>query len=207
MLKTIYVRFPVLALCLILLFQTGCAVLSKSSRFYVLSSMAGLDMVEKPTANTGSISISIGPVSLPKYLKKPQIVTRTGSNELQLAEFDLWAGRIEEDIGRVVAENLAYLLSNDRVLSYPAIDAAESDYTIEMDVSRFDGSLGNYVELSVRWAIFDVRGKIVKEIASTYIKEPVQGSGYTGLVAAQSLALAAFSRELADGIKELAQAN
>lgn len=203
MLKTIHMRLSVLALCLAFLFQAGCAMTSKSSRFYVLNSMAGMDMAEKATADAGSISIRIGPVSLPKYLKKSQIVTRTGSNELQLAEFDSWAGRIEEDIGRVVAENLGYLLATDTVLSYPAIDAEASDYTVEMDISRFDGSLGGDVELIARWAIFDGQGKTVHGVKATHIIEPTKGNGYADMVAAQSRALAAFSRELADVIKGL----
>lgn len=204
MLKIKQARFSVLAFCLLLFIGTGCAVTSQPSRFYVLSPMAGMEMEKKAIADTGSLSISIGPVSLPKYLRKSQIVTRTGSNELQLAEFDRWAGKIEEDIGRVVAENLAHLLSTDRVLSYPAIAAVQPDYTVEVDISRFDGSLGGDVELIARWAIFDGHGNIAWGITSSRMIEPVQGGSYADLVAAQSRALAAFSGELGEAIRHLA---
>ena len=148
-------------------------------------------------------SIGIGAISLPKYLRKSQIVTRTGSNEVQMAEFDRWAGKIEEDIGRVIAENLAYVLASDKVLSYPAIASVDTDYRIEIDIIRFDGSLGESVELIARWVIFNKQGNILKSITSTHIIEPVQDITYTDMVAAQSRALAALSHELAAAILQL----
>ena len=203
MLKTIRAKPCYLVLYLILFVLAGCGVTSPPSHFYVLSPMAEMATEQKKITDSDSISISIGPVSLPKYLKKQQIVTRSGSNELQLAEFDRWAGKIEEDIGRVIAENLAYLLSTDRVLSYPAIEAVEADYTIAMDISRFDGNLEGNVELIARWAIFDVEGKVAKGLTATRIIEPVQGNTYADMVAAQSRALGALSRELGDAFKHL----
>lgn len=204
--QTIHVRIPVLALCMTFLFLVGCATIitKTTTRFYVLSPMVGVETEKQMAADeTDDISIGIGSISLPKYLRKSQIVTRTGINELQMAEFDRWAGRIEEDIGRVTAENLSFLLSTDKVLSYPAIGAVDTDYRIEIDISRFDGSLGESVELIARWVIFDMQGNIIKSITSTHIKEPVRGIAYAEMVAAQSLALASFSRELADAILQL----
>ena len=203
MLKVIRVRPCFLMLCLILCILSGCGVTSPASRFYLLSPMDETATKQEAIADPGFVSISIGPVSLPKYLKKQQIVTRSGSNELRLAEFDRWAGKIEEDIGRVVAENLAYLLATDRVLPYPAIDGVETDYTIEMDISRFDGSLGGNVELMARWAIFDKERNVVKGVTATHIIEPVQGNTYTDLVAAQSRALGALSRQMGDAFRHL----
>ena len=205
--KTVHVRIFVLCFCGMVLFMlVGCAspISTKSSRFYVLSPMAGVETAKQEvSAETGNISISIGTVSLPKYLRKSQIVTRTGNNELHLAEFDRWAGKIEEDIGRVIAENLAYVLASDKVLSYPAIASVDTDYRIEIDIIRFDGSLGESAELIARWVIFNKQGNILKSITSTHIIEPVQDITYTDMVAAQSRALAALSHELAAAILQL----
>jgi uncharacterized lipoprotein YmbA len=186
-----------------LLFLAGCGGVSKSANYYVLSPVASLETEKGSGSKEKDIAVGISYVSLPKYLKKSQIVTRKGNNELHLAEFDRWAGKIEEDIGRVIAENLTNLLSTDRVLSYPAMQAIKLDYTVKMDISRFDGSLGGNIELISRWAIFDGEGNSVYGVKATHIVEPAQGSGYADLVAAQSRALGAFSREIADAIKEL----
>ena len=72
-----------------------------------------------------------------------------------------------------------------------------------MGISMFEGRLGESAEIIARWAIFDIQGKNVKSITSTRIIEPVQGTGYADMVAAQSRILASLSRELADAIIQL----
>ena len=65
---------------------TGCAG-SESVRYYVLSAT--------PAGPVGAavrdIPVGVGPVELPEYLDRPQIVTRTSQNELNVADFDRWA--------------------------------------------------------------------------------------------------------------------
>ena len=204
MIQRILAQAVALTLGIAMLLQVGCAGSSKSSSFYVLSPVADTEFGMKNTSGESSdISIGISPVSLPKYLKKPKIVTRTGNNELHLAEFDRWAGKIEEDIGSVIAENLTYYLSTDNVLSYPSMEAIELDYNVKLDISRFDGSLGGQMELVARWAIFDGAGNSLYGVKATHIIEPTKGGGYADMVAAQSRALASLSRELADAIIQM----
>jgi len=186
-----------------MLFQVGCAGRSKTASFYILSPVAEPQLEMKNISVDNAISIGISPVSLPKYLKKSQIVTRTGSNELHLAEFDRWAGKIEEDVGRIIAENLTSLLATDRVFSYPLLEEVALDYTVKMDISRFDGELGGEVELIVRWVIFDRQENIVYGVKSTRLTEPARGPDYADMVATQSRLLASFSRQLAKAIIEL----
>jgi uncharacterized lipoprotein YmbA len=204
MIQRIPAQAVAVTLGIAMLLQVGCAGRSKSSSFYVLSPVADTEFEMKNTSDESSdISIGISPVSLPKYLKKSQIVTRTGNNELHLAEFDRWAGKIEEDIGSVIAENLTYFLSTDNVLSYPSMEAIELDYNVKLDISRFDGSLGGQMELVARWAIFDGAGNSLYGVKATHIIEPTKGGGYADMVAAQSRALASLSRELADAIIQM----
>jgi len=202
MMQNIFARAALAAICITLLFQAGCAGRSQSARFYVLSPDAKQEETIGKAARS-DIAIAIGQVSLPKYLRKPQIVTRTGSNELHLAEYDRWAGRLGEDIGRVIAENLAYMLSTDRVLAFPAPEGIAFDYTVEISFSRFDGRLGGDLELSARWVILDSQAQMVSGVKATHIVEQTGGRDYADMVAAQSRALALFSSELADAIKEL----
>jgi len=204
MLKGILTYAVAVILGLAMLFQVGCAGRSRSAHFYVLSPEAGSEHAMQNTSGRGSsLAIGIDPVTLPKYLKKPQIVTRTGTNELHLAEYERWAGKIEEDIGRVIAENLSHMLATDNVLSYPATEGIAQDYSINIDISRFDGRLGGDIELIARWALFAGDTNTVYGIKAIHIVEPTGGGGYADMVAAQSRALAAFSRELAQAIKEL----
>ena len=193
--------------CLALLLTAGCVggSRSKPSRFYTLDSMDSPDIAlhAAPGSSTQDLRIGIAPVKIPKYLKKPQIVTRTSSSEITLAEFDRWAGSLNEDIGRVLAENLSLLLKTDKVLNFPWRRNVKLDYSIEMQVTRLEGALGGEVDLVIRWAIFDTENNNVVNVTTSRITQAVQGSSYEDLVTAHSRALAAFSRELAAAIIEL----
>ena len=205
--RNTFLRIVAVMSCFALLLAAGCISGSRSrpSRFYTLDSM---DIIEAasfaaPGSSTQNLRIGIVPVKIPEYLKKSQIVTRTGSSEISLAEFDRWAGSLDEDIGRVVAENLSLLLKTDKVLNFPWRRNVELDYTIEMQVSRLEGSLGGDVDLVVRWAIFDAENSNVVNVTTSRITQVVQGDSYSNLVASQSQALAVFSQELAAAIKKL----
>lgn len=202
--KVTHARAVAVMAGVVMLLQVGCAGRSESSRFYVLSPVAATELELPKASGKGSdMIIGISPISLPKYLKKSQIVTRTGNNEVHLAEYDRWAGKIEEDIGRVIAENLSHILATDNVLPYPSMDIITLDYNIKIDINRFDGSPGGDIDLIARWALFDGKGNTLSGVKATHITEPAKGRGYAEIVAAQSRALAFFSREMADVIKEL----
>jgi uncharacterized lipoprotein YmbA len=205
--KNIIGRVIAMISCLALLVTAGCigGARSKPSRFYTLDSMDSHEVASlpAPTSPTQDLRIGIVPVKIPEYLKKPQIVTRTGASEITLAEFDRWAGSLDEDIGRVIAENLSLLLQTDKVLNFPWRRNVELDYTIEMQVNRLEGTLGGDIEFVVRWAIFDAKNNNVFSVQTSRITEPVQGEGYSDLVIAQSRTLAIFSKELATAIIKL----
>ena len=192
---------------LAMLLAAGCVggSRSKPSRFYTLDAMSVNEAASHAaaTGSTQDMRIGIVPVNIPEYLKKSQIVTRTGSSEISLAEFDRWAGSLDEDIGRVVAENLSLLLKTDKVLNFPWRRNVELDYTIEMQVSRLEGALGGDVEFIVRWAIFDAQNNNVFSVQTSRITQAVQGGSYADLVAAQSQALATFSQQLAEALGQL----
>ncbi len=192
------IRLAALASFLALLTGAGCATPSPPARFYVLNSLAGPEVghvaEKQPARNT---AIGVGPVIFPEYLQRPQIVTRSGANELRLDEFNRWAGSLEKDFNRVVAENLSQLLDTDTVITYPWTQTMPLDYQIEMEVAHFDGSLGGDVSLKVRWAVFGRKGDSPLFVRMSDITEPSGGSGYGELVAAHSRAVDRLSREIA----------
>lgn len=64
----------------------GCA--SQPSRFYLLSAMPNTEMASPEAPGEKASTIAIGSVTIPRYLDRPQIVTRTSPYELRVAEFD-----------------------------------------------------------------------------------------------------------------------
>jgi len=196
--------FPVgcIILCAWVVLLSGCGH-TQPSRFYLLQSMPGMEKDKHPATNRQGLTICVGPVMIPKYLDRPQIVTTTKTSELKLAEFDRWAEPFKDNFSRVLTENLSEALETDRVTVFPRESAASSDYQIIVTVIRFDGESGGNAVLSVRWSIFGGGGKKELFTKKTDISEPTGAQGYEALVSAQSRAIAGLSKEIAGAIKSL----
>ena len=98
-------------------------------------------------ARTSDLSVGVGPVTLPPYLDRPQLVTRAG-NRAVLAEFDSWPsclGMFARSSRRTQP------LGTDDVLTLPQRRALALDYQVEVDVTRFDVDTGGNAVLDARW--------------------------------------------------------
>ena len=174
-----------------------------ATQFYKLNSLPSIQQ-ENPAALPGmDIAIGVGPVELPEFLDRPQIVTRKGQNQLEIAEFHRWAASFPRDFSRVLAKNISTLLPTDRVAVYPWEDSFSPTYQVKLDVEQFDGQLGERVLLRVIWSLVGQEGKKELVVRKTLIEEPVLTNDYEGLVAAQSNALATLSREIVEAIRKL----
>jgi hypothetical protein len=204
MMKYHFYRCAFLLLVLEFLFVSGCAS-TGPSRYYTLSPLqkAGIEM--RRSEADQRLTIGIGPIRFPEYLERSEIVTRSNSNKIEISEFDLWAGSLEEDFGRVLSENLSILLSTERVTLFPQPKTLPLNYQVMMDVIRFDGSLGGDVSLMVRWMIMEGKEKKLVFIHKSSIIESSGAKGYEPMVAAQSRALERLSREIAEAIQNLSK--
>jgi uncharacterized protein len=190
----------VLGVCL--LAGGGCAS-SRMAKFYTLSPMNAPGEPSRTVQAEQGIAVAVGPVAIPDYLDRPQMVTRSGPNEHKLAEFERWAGSLEADVSRVLVENLSTLLSPDNVAvirwggdAYPF----PAEYRVGVDVTRFEGTLGESVTLAAQWSVSREEDKKILSVRESIVKEPVEGQDYDALVEAMSRSLAALSREIAGAI-------
>ncbi len=188
-----------IGISLCLMFSAGCTS-SAPSRYYVLNSLAP---ESKTPAEGPCIAIGIGPVKLPEYVNRPQIVTRSTPNELLLSHLDLWAEPLADALPRVLAENLSRLLCIKEIAFFPWKPSRMPDYRVELEVLNMDGMLGRNVSLEAWWRI--LRGAEKKALVirrSSYTDTPA-GEDYDALVRGMSRLLAAFSRDIADALREL----
>jgi uncharacterized lipoprotein YmbA len=75
----------------------ACA--STPSRFYLLNALATPETIPSPATSQGPV-IGVGPITMPRYVDRPQIVTRVGRNQLALGEFDRWAEPLQNNVSR-----------------------------------------------------------------------------------------------------------
>jgi uncharacterized protein len=186
-------------LALAAIFLGGCR--SQSPRFYALSPIQEEQGFSKRQSSTQNAVIGIGPVKLAEYLDESLIVTRTSDNELAKAQFNRWVGSFKDNFINVLADDLGFLLSTERIYLYPWRLSVPIDYQVVVDVVRCDGRLGDAAWLEARWSIFKGSEKKLVKTHRSSIREPVLGADYAALVAAQSRGVAALSQEIATAIQ------
>lgn len=192
--------FPALAAAIAGLLLAACAE-TQPSRFYTLSSLSDAGAAA-PSAASSQLAVGVGPISLPNYLDRPEMVRRATPNEFQLAQFDRWGEPLGDVFPRVMAENLSVLLVTDRVFLLPRRRDTTLDYQVEVQVTRFDADVGGPAVLGARWEIFDNDGKSLVVDRSTFT-ETVGGEDYGAVATAMSRTVAALSREIASAITSL----
>ena len=151
------VSYLIVATVLSLMIQ-GCTG-TRPSTFYILNPISRAPAPQITESKTQSIGVLLGPLSIPEFLDRPQIVTRSSENILRLAEFHRWGGSFQTNILRILGENLSILLNSDRILMFRQQTLFPVDYGVTLDVHQFDGELGSTVVLNVDWVVIDQRDR------------------------------------------------
>ena len=185
------------------LLLTGCRGSTPKTEFYTLSSISQTQTDTKPKTAGQTVSIGIGPVTVPEVLDRPQIVTRTGPNTLQIDEFHRWAGRLDDDFARVVAQNISQMLATEQVAVFPWDVSFDPRYQITLNIMRFEGRWGKDVLLEVFWKIIDSQKQTALSVQKSVIKEPLPDESYETLIATKSRAIASLSDIIAKKIESL----
>ena len=191
------------ALACSLLILAGCFGSSPPSRFYTLTQ---LETVSSATALSSERLLVVGPVIIPDYLNRQQIVTRSGANELVIAEFNRWGGSLGNDISRALMGDLSKRLVSGgfTVLPWQAIPLStfKTAYRVPVDITRFDGILGKEVVLNATWQLLLKQGPHEQPLLSKEVTiiEHADGGTYEDLVAAMGRALQKLGAALSDSI-------
>jgi uncharacterized protein len=179
----------------------ACA--SQPARFYMLSALASGDTATPMTSGQPGPTIGVGPAALPRYLDRPQIVTRTSPYELRMAEFDRWAEALDVNFSRVLADNLARLIPSGRVVVFPWPRPTPIDYQVIVEVTDFLSQIGGESLLIADWSLFKGEGQEALLWRNSRFSAPAGGQDYAAIVAAMSQTVAELSREIAQAIRGL----
>ena len=181
--------------CALVIFVAGCAS-TPESRFYTLRAST------TPAATSSELSVAVGPVSVPAMVDRPQIVISTGPNQVRLDEFNRWAAPLQNNISRVVADNLIAILGTPRVTLFPQTLNTDADYRAAIDVQNFESEPGEAATLDAVWTVRRTKDGRT-ETGRTTVHEPATEKGYDALAAAHSRAVARLSRDIAEAVRAL----
>ena len=200
-------RLPSLVLASLALTAAGCSG-TAATRFYSLASVAPPEAESPRPAGPApagqSVAVAVGAVTLPAYLDRPQVVTRSGVYGVDLAEFDRWSEPLQDMVPRVIAENLSVLLGSDQVYLAPRRRLPGLNQQVDIAIDRFDLDDRDRVVLAARWDLIERSRDEVVSSRKVTITEAAADRSYDAIVAAMSKALALLSRDIADGLQATA---
>ena len=138
-------------LILSLLLQVACLGTTPPSQFYLLEPLAETDAT-KASANPAKITLALSPVRIPHYLERSQIVTAAGKNTYQIDELHRWAESLDDNMTRVMLQDLTVLVSADVVMSTTS-RAKQAELRLSVTVLEFHVDRQNKAILSAQWQI------------------------------------------------------
>ena len=187
-----------LGLCMAI---SACASTSPPTRYYVLTPADEAVLSDRDREDPAGPLVSLGPVVIPSYLDRPQIISRGTRHRLQLKSFEHWAEPIQENISRVLIQNLAGEVPSARVIAFPDRNFGQADYRVLVSIERFEPiAAAGEVILPARWSLFNDRERILCDRSAAF-SHPFPDGDLDGILAAMSRALADCSSAMAECLR------
>ena len=196
-----FMRAGIISLSLILI---GCVSIpnSPTPRFYALSTVDGKNEIKK--INTVSdLIIGVGPVKIPEYQDRPQIVTITKEKTLQFAQFDRWGESLDVGVVRLIREDLTAMLPKAKLILYPWNPLIPVKYQVTVEVVQLDSELNGDMFFVVQWMIIDLPNSKTVMIKRSEFRQPIIPQNYAGMAQTLSTACASLSGQIAEAFEKL----
>jgi uncharacterized lipoprotein YmbA len=180
---------------------SGCAFRnSPAARTYVLDPMPAPPVSAKPAVPVAVVGVH--KVTVPGWIDRPQITGRTATGEVASDDYARWGEPIGRGIQRVLAENLAVLLPDRRLVAGPFSPGVDPDQRVEVTITEAARQADGSVLVEARWSVLGPRGQTLVSGRSSH-RAGAGAPGAAGAVAGINDSLAAMSREIAEAVSSL----
>lgn len=195
-------RFSFNLMPVLLLSLTGCiGGKTPPSDFYLLEPLRTAP--DRPASLTEKPVIALAPVRIPQYVDRPQIVTATDRNAYRLSELHRWAEPIDDNMTRVLTQNLSLLVPADVVPANTSSLAKQAAFRVTVDIQEFHVTPQGRAELLAQWRI--ARGDDVVLSRQGAYREPASTTDYRMMAGALNQSLNRLSRDIADALRSVAR--
>jgi uncharacterized protein len=198
----------------IVMSMAGCSYIAKAilapqkdiSKFYLLTPTADTAAPGTAQATTQSTSdsftLGLGPIKLPPYLDRPEIVTRAAPNRLELSKEDRWGESLQNGFTRAMERNLA-AQSGAAIVLFPWYSTVHIDMQVQIEVYRFETDSQGIATLTAKWTILDSTGKNILYTVESHLTQPSKPGDTTEAAAALSRTVGDLSSQIANMIQQL----
>ena len=183
------------------LLASGCMRNSGPVQFYMLNADSGVaDTVRVSAAGQGPV-IGLGPIRIPEYLNRPQMIVAVADNQYRLFEDHRWAERLDQNISLALFKALPRQLGTDRIVRFPWSQRQVVDYQVGIDILEFNVNASGQSRLIAQWFI---KRKDLPTIDKRSIYQfPASTTDQAVMVKAQSQCLTKLSLEIAETLRRL----
>jgi len=180
---------------------SGCVSVGNTpaSRFYMLHA-ADKSQVSEKFEIPPEINIAIGPVKIPEYQNRPQIVTVDKNRMLNFAQFDRWGETLDVGLARVILEDLTTMLPGASIRMFPCNYNIPVKYQVLLDVVQMENKLDQDLVFVAQWSIIQLDPKEMVFSKRSEFHQPINPHDYTGLVEAMSSVCLSLSQEIAGSL-------
>ena len=190
--------FGIVVLTLLL---SGCMRDSKPAQFYMLNADSGVaGSARVPAAAQGPL-IGLGPIRIPEYLNRPQMIVAIADNQYQLSEDHRWAERLDQNISLALFKALPRQIGTDRIVRYPWSQRQVVDYQVGIDILEFNVDASGQSRLIAQWFV-KPKDKPAIDKRSLY-QFPASTTDYALMVKAQSQCLTKLGQEISVTLRQL----
>jgi hypothetical protein len=175
---------------------------SPTPRFYALQAIDENYTGEKFNIPS-SVIIGIGPVTVPEYQNRPQIVTQDTNSLLTFAQFDRWGEPLDIALLRLISEDLSVLLPDVTLEISPWNLAVPVKYQVIIDVVRLESRLDKDLSFTAQWSVIDLENKKMMLTKRSEFSKPIEPHNYSGLAKTLSTECASLSGEIAKTLSSL----
>jgi uncharacterized protein len=190
--------FGIVVLTLLL---NGCMRDSKPVQFYMLSANSGNTAAVRFPASTQGTVIGLGPIRIPEYLNRPQMIVAITENQYRLFEDHRWAERLDQNISLALFKALPRQLGTDRIVRYPWSQRQVVDYQVGIDILEFNVNASGQSRLVAQWFIKH-KDKSAIDTRSIY-QFPASTTDPEVMVKAQSQCLTKLGQEISEALRQL----
>lgn len=157
-------------------------------------------LIPERTITGSRPAVAIARPSLPGYLDRQQLVTRTSDGRVLMNRNQLWAEPLDTGISRVVAANLGRLENSLNIQPVESFITMDYDSLLEIRVTRFEPDESGTVVLECTWKLQPINSPAVNPRPFRTTASP--GSLYSATgpqrprIEAMNEALTRLSREI-----------
>jgi uncharacterized protein len=183
----------------VVLVGTGCFSAGRPTVYFTLNPLAGPVDQRMPSPATQWV-IGIGPLEMPEYLDRLDLVTRISPNRVVVHANHRWAASLQSEILRVLVDNLALETRARQVVSFPWDSHFEPDLQIAIQIQAFEGELGGKVRLRAAWSLTPAQADQPALRRVSDLEQDTAGGTFEDLVAAMGQVLGRLSLEMAAAV-------